>query len=82
MNSFSTDYTPRTKSVPFVGGSMPIYEQPVIEIEGEGIRDVIKAGVKKGSRIAKSKIVRKVKGRAIDVAKKKLNQVKKRFKHN
>ena len=41
MNSFSTDYTPRTKSVPFVGGSMPIYEQPVIEIEGEGIRYVI-----------------------------------------
>ena len=79
MNSFSTDYTPRTKSVPFVGGSMPIYEQPVIEIEGEGIRDVIKAGVKKGSRIAKSKIERKVKGRAIATAKKKLNQVKKKI---
>jgi len=72
MNSFSTDYTPRTKSVPFVGGSMPIYEQPTIEIEGDGIRDVITAGVKKGSRLVKSKIARKVKGQAVAAAKKEI----------
>ena len=67
MNSVSTDYSVRTKPIgivtPFTGGSMPIYEQPVIDIEGEGIKDVIKAGVKKGSRIVKSKIVRKAKGK-------------------
>ena len=50
MNSFSTDYTPRTKSdgiiTPFVGGgeNIPIYKEPNIPItmEGEGIVDLVK----------------------------------------
>ena len=48
MNSFSTDYTPRTKSIgivtPFTGGAIPIYEEPKIPIKmgGKGVTDLIK----------------------------------------
>ena len=90
MNSFSTDYTPRTKSdgiiTPFVGGgdNMPIYKEPNIPItmEGEGVKE----GLKKGSRIAKTQIVkaaRKAKGevtaRARAVANKKLGVLKRKI---
>ena len=74
MNSFSTDYTPRTKALvtPFSGGSIPIYEKPTIEIEGEGTKDVSKARGKQDSRLVKSTIVREVKGQAVAAAKKEI----------
>ena len=94
MNSFSTDYTPRTISdgiiTPFVGGgeNIPIYKEPNIPItmEGEGVVDLVKKGLKKGSRIAKTQIVkaaRKAKGkvtaRARAVANKKLGAMKRKI---
>ena len=98
MNSFSTDYTPRTKSdgiiTPFVGGgeNIPIYKEPNIPItmDGAGVADLVKKGLKKGfkkgSRIAKTQIVkaaRKAKGkvtaRARAVANKKLGAMKRKI---
>ena len=89
MNSFGTDYTPRTKSdgiiTPFVGGgeNIPIYKEPKIPImvsmEGEGVAGLLKEGLKKGTRIAKTQVAiaaRKAKGkgtaRARAIANKKL----------
>ena len=99
MNSFSTDYTPRTISdgiiTPFVGGgeNIPIYKEPNIPISmgGAGVADLVKKGFKKGltkgSRIAKTQIVkaaRKAKGkvtaRARAVANKKLGAMKRKIK--
>ena len=98
MNSYSTDYTPRTKSdgilTPFVGGgeNIPIYKEPNIPIsmDGAGVADLVKKGLvkglKKGSRIAKTQIVkaaRKAKGkvtaRARAVANKKLGAMKRKI---
>ena len=94
MNSFSTDYTPRTKSdgiiTPLVGRgeNIPIYKEPKIPIsmEGEGVADLLKKGLKKGSRSAKTQIVkaaRKAKGRVTArvraVANKKLAVLKRKI---
>ena len=94
MNSFSTDYTPRTISdgiiTPFVGGgeNIPIYKEPKIPIsmEGEGVVDLVTKGLNKGSRIAKTKIVKaarkangKVTARARAVANKKLGVLKRKI---
>ena len=64
MNSFSTDYTPRTKSdgiiTPFVGGgeNIPIYKEPniPITIEGEGVADLHKKGLKKVRELLKHRV--------------------------
>ena len=64
MNSFSTDYTPRTKSdgiiTPFVGGgeNFPIYKEPKspISMEGEGVADLLKKDVKKARELLKHRL--------------------------
>ena len=64
MNSFSTDYTPRTISdgiiTPFVGGgeNISIYKEPNIPIsmEGEGVVDLVKKGLTKARELLKHRL--------------------------